>query len=167
MLKAAVLAMLMLAAGTAAANETMKLGTYDSRLVALACARSQSFAASLKVLSSELAAAKAAGDQEKVRELEQDGAWMQVRLHQRTFSTAGAADLLKGLEPRLPAIAKQAGVAAIVSRWELPYSDAAVELVDVTDQVAALFAPDAATRKLMAEVAAMAPQPFDEVPLED
>lgn len=167
MLKAAVLAVLMLAAGAAEAGETMRLGTYDSRVVALACARSQAFAASLDELRSELVAAKAAGDQAKVQELEQEGAWMQVRLHQRTFSTAGAADLLKGLESRLPAIAKQAGVAAIVSRWELPYSSPSIELVDVTQQVAALFAPDAATRKLMDEVAAMAPQPFDEVPLED
>lgn len=92
---------------------------------------------------------------------------MQVRLHQRTFSTAGAADLLKGLDEKLPAIARQAGVAAIVSRWELPYRDPALELVDVTAAVAELFAPDAATRKVMAEVGAMEPQPFDEVPLED
>lgn len=167
MMKSAILAILLLATGTATAAEQVKLGTYDSRVVALACARSQQFAASMRARQAEMAAAKAAGRQERVRELDQEGAWMQVRLHQRTFSTAGAADMLKGLESQLPMIAEKAGVAAIVSRWELPYSSPSIELVDVTQQVAALFAPDAATRKLMDEVAAMAPQPFDEVPLED
>lgn len=41
----------------------------------------------------------------------------------------------------LPGVAKQAGVLAIVSKWELGYQSPEIEVVDVTPEVAALFHP--------------------------
>lgn len=155
-------------AGVAAAEKpaAVKIGVYDSRAVAVAWARSPEFMESMQEMRQEHDRAKEAGDQKKVEELERQGPWMQVRMHQRGFSTAGAADLLGDRRSALPAIAKEAGVVAIVSKWELPYCDAAVEQVDVTLQVAGLFHPDEATLKIIGELQAQAPVPFDDVPLD-
>jgi hypothetical protein len=155
-------------AGVAVAEKpaTVKLGVYDSRAVAVAWARSPAFMESMQQMRQERDRAKEAGDQKKVEELERQGPWMQVRMHQRGFSTAGAADLLGDLRADLPAIAKEAGVIAIVSKWELPYCDASVEQVDVTLQVAGLFHPDEATLKIIGELQVQAPIPFDELPLD-
>jgi len=154
-----------LSAVAADAPAKVKLGVYDSRAIAIAWARTPAFAESIKQLRAEFMSAKEAKDEKRTQELEQQGQWMQVRMHQRGFSTAGAADLLGELKSLLPAIAKEAGVIAIVSKWELPFSDPAVELVDVTAQVVALFHPDEETQQILGELKDRPPVPFNELPL--
>jgi len=162
-------ALLVAAAGVAAAAEgpaKLKLGIYDTRAAAIAWARTPAFAESMRQFRLGHDEAKKAEDQKKVDELEQEGQWRQVRLHQRGFSTAGAADLLTDRKAELAAIAKEAGVGAIVSKWEVPYSDDSVTLVDVTMQVVALFHPDEATLRIITGLKDQAPVPFDELPLD-
>jgi hypothetical protein len=154
------------AAPPAAGAATVRLGVYDSRAVALAWGRSPEFHGLIQKLRDEFALAKAAGDTARMRELDRDGMWAQVRLHQRVYSTAGAGDLLAAVRDQLPALAKEAGVVAIVSKWEVPYSDAAVELVDVTKAVANLFAPDVMATKYIEQMAQEPPVPLDRIRLD-
>lgn len=154
------------APASAPAAATVRLGVYDSRAVALAWGRSPEFHGRIQKLRDDFGLAKAAGDTARMRELERDGMWTQVRLHQRVYSTAGAGDLLAGVRDQLPAIAKEAGVVAIVSRWEVPFSDASVELVDVTKAVANLFAPDVMATKYIEQMAQEPPAPLDEIRLD-
>ena len=66
----------------------------------------------------------------------------------------------------LPGIAREAGVVVIVSRWEMPYNDPSVEIVDVTLPIAGLFKPDEQTLKILAELKDQKPIPFDEISLD-
>jgi len=154
------------AAPAAPAATKVRLGTYDSRSVALVWGRQPGFRAGMRELLEEYKAADAAGDTSRMRRLDQEGLWRQVRLHQRVFSTAGAADLLAPVRDKLPAIAQEAGVVAIVSKWELPYSDPAVELVDVTAKVVALFAPGVMGAKMAEDIMNEPPKPLDEIRLD-
>jgi hypothetical protein len=150
----------------ATAAQAVKIGVYDSRGVAIAYARSPEFRERMGRLRSGYEQARAKGDSAQVRKLEQEGPWMQVRLHQRGFSTAGAGDLLAKVAGGLPGIARESGVVLIVSKWEMPWQDASVEIVDVTLPIARLFKPDEQTLKILGELKDQKPIPFDEIPLD-
>jgi hypothetical protein len=154
------------AAAEKAANSPMRIGVYDSRGVAIAYARSPEFGESMARLRADYEQAKAKGDSAQVKKLGQEGPWMQVRLHQRGFSTAGVGDLLAKVDDALPGVAREAGVVLIVSKWEMPYQDASVEVVDVTLPIAKLFKADEQTLKILGELKDQKPIPFDEVPLD-
>jgi hypothetical protein len=154
------------AAGQTPADAPMRIGVCDSRGVAIAYARSAEFRQIVAKMHSELQQARAKGDEEQVKKLETEGPWMQVRLHQRSFSTAGAGDLLAKVADGLPGVAREAGVVLIVSKWEMPYRDPAVQIVDVTLPLARLFKPDEATLKILGELTAQEPIPLDELPLD-
>jgi hypothetical protein len=147
------------AAGTAgsaaapAAAETaapMRIGTYDSRAVGLASARSAAFAESLRELRRRHADAKKAGDSKLVKELEREGAGRQMRLHMQGFSNAPVTDCLDAVRDQLPGVARAKGLAAIVSSAD--YRDPAAEVVDITGDIVALFKPDDATLRLIADI---------------
>ena len=146
-LLAAVPAGPVVAAGGAPA--AVRIGTFDSRAVALAYYRSPDRKADIGAMRADLEKAKAAGDQKKVEELQARGPAMQMLMHQQVFSNGSIGNITAAMASRLPDVAKAAGVVAIVSSWELPHSAPGVELVDVTPQVVALFAPDAQTTKII------------------
>jgi hypothetical protein len=154
------------AAAEKAAKPRMKIGVYDSRGVAIAYARSPEFRESMARLRADYEQAKAKGDSAQVKKLGQEGPWMQVRLHQRGFSTAGVGDLLAKVADALPGVARQAGVVLIVSKWEMPYQDASVEVVDVTLPIAKLFKADEQTLEILGELKDQKPIPFDELSLD-
>jgi hypothetical protein len=134
----------------------MRVGTFDSRAVALAYYRkfyrSPEFAARLKKLQQERDVAKAAGDAEAVKRLEAEGRGMQDQSHAQVFGSAPIDDILAKVKDELPKIAKQAGVDLIVSKWSLTYRAADAEFVDVTELLAKLFQPDEATWKMLHEL---------------
>jgi hypothetical protein len=154
------------AAGQTPADAPMRIGVCDSRGVAIAYARSAEFRQIVAKMHSELQQARAKGDEEQVKKLETEGPWMQVRLHQRSFSTAGAGDLLAKVADGLPGVAREAGVVLIVSKWEMPYTDPGVEVVDATVPIARLFQPDEQSLRILGQLAAEKPVPFDELPLD-
>jgi hypothetical protein len=165
------IAMLMIAAGQvdaagSAPKSVLRIGVYDSRGVAIAWARSAEFNQAMTRLRADHERARAAGDTARAGALEKQGQEMQVRLHQRGFSTAGAGDLLAKVAAGLPAVARDAGVVLIVSKWEMPYKDPGVEIVDVTVPVAKLFKPDEQTLEVLDQLAGQPPIPFDELPLD-
>jgi hypothetical protein len=148
------------------AKPVVKIGVYDSRGVAIAYARSPGFTQSMMKLRADYERARAEGDSALVKKLGQEGPWMQVRLHQRGFSTAGAGDLLAKVADRLPGVAREAGVVLIVSKWEMPFRDASVEVVDVTVPLMKLFQADEQTLKIAGELASQKPISLDELPLD-
>lgn len=128
----------------------VRIGTYDSRAVGLASARSAAFAESLRGLRQRHAEAKKASDSKLVKELEQEGVRRQVRLHMQGFSDAPVTDCLDAVRDQLPGVARAKGLAAIVSRTD--YRDPAAVVVDITDDIVALFKLDEATMRLIADI---------------
>ena len=146
------------AAGDAAAkaSKPLRVGTFDSRAVALAYYRkfltSPEFTAHLNKLKEEHDKAKAAGDEEKAKRLEAEGRAGQAHSHAQVFGSAPIDEITAKIKDQLPEIAKQAGVDVIVSKWSLAYRSPDAQFVDVTEPMAKLFKPDEATWKMIREL---------------
>jgi hypothetical protein len=128
----------------------VRIGTYDSRAIAIAYARS----AHLETVHADLlrrrAEAERAGDEALIREIEALGGSLQLRLRLQGFSTAPVDDLLDAVRDRLPEVARGARVAAIMR--SVDFHGPGVEIVDVTDGLVALFEPDAEVLSLVANM---------------
>lgn len=138
--------------GGPGAEDALVLGTFDSRGVAVAYVRSPAFAAVLQEMRADLERARAAGDEERVAQLEAEGPALQQVVHEQGFGTAPVDDILEHIADELPAIAQAAGVDVIVSRWQLAYRHPGARTVDVTDQLVAEFEPDEQTLQVIREL---------------
>lgn len=136
-----------------------RIGTYDNRAIAVAYAGSRFNPVAQKM--QELRAAEAAKDQERVRELQAFGEKHQRALHRQGFGRAPVDDLLEHVRDRLPELAREHRLDAIA--WQIDYSGAEVERVDVTEALVALYEPSAQTLATIAELKKHAPADLDEI----
>jgi Skp family chaperone for outer membrane proteins len=145
-------------------QETVKvrIGIFDSRCVAMAYGRTD-FLKDMEDLRTKHAKAKEEGNQELIKELEQLGPTKQVLMHQQGFSTGSVINILEKIKDKLPAIAKEKNIKMIVSKWEVIFVDESFELVDITDQITAIFNPDEATKQIIENVKAMEPVPIEKI----
>jgi hypothetical protein len=141
----------------------LRVGTFDSRAVAIAYARSETFNRNIKELKAEHGKAKAAGDEKRVKELEAKGKSQQELLHKQGFSTWPVDNILDQIKGEIPEIAKQADVDVIVSKWDIVYQRSGVEFIDVTDLMVKQFNPDEETLKVLNELQKHAPVPLEEL----
>ncbi len=140
----------------------VRVGTFDSRALAMAHYRSEAFIRQVNDLRAELEEAKAAGDEKRVKELEVEGPALQELAHKQGFSTWPVDNILERIKGQIPEIATQADVDVIVSKWDIVYQGSGVEFVDVTDLMVRPFDPDEATLTIVKDI-----QKQDPVPLED
>ena len=166
---AAMVAAVVSCAGPPAAAQDAKplrIGVFDSRAVALAYGNSDEFQRMIQGMHADYDIAKAANNDSRAKELEMEGQWSQVRLHQQTFSTGPVAGILARVKDKLPAIAAQADVSLIVSKWEVQFSNSAVETVDVTLPIVKLFNPSEKVLAWVAQMKTQDPVPFEKLPLD-
>lgn len=145
--------------GTASQEKKIRLGVYDNRAVAIAYAPSKFNPVRKKM--EEYKKAKAAGDSERMKELEQWGEKHQRQLHRQGFARVPVDDLLAHVSDELPEVARRAKVDAIV--WRSDYSMPGVEVVDVTDELVKLFDPSEKTLKTVEEIKKHKPVDLDEL----
>lgn len=143
------------------APRSVRIGVYDSRAVAVAYVRSDISAGKVRDLLEQRAAAEKAGDAQRVKELEAQGERLQRRRHLQGFSTAPIDDILDTVRDRLPALGQDAGVVAIARAAD--WNDPSVELVDVTDELVALFNPDKQTLRMVADVRTRKPETIESI----
>jgi len=143
----------------------LRVGTFDSRAVTAAYVGSEKFNRRIQQLMEEHKKAKAAGDAEKLKQLEADGKAQQDRIHQQGFSTAPVADILQQIKEELPAIAGEAGVEVIVSQWDVAYNVPSAKFVDVTDLIIKPFHPSQRTRRIVKELSKQPPIPLEKLKL--
>lgn len=150
---------------------TIVVGTFDSRAVAVAYVRSQAFSDYLRAQQGDvqrvLQRAREAGDDQLAAELEALGPAIQLRIHRQGFGTAPVDDILAHIEKRLPAIAEQAGVDVIVSKWNLVHSGPRAQFVDVSLLLATEFQPDEKTLAAIREIMTTQPVPTDQLAADD
>jgi hypothetical protein len=155
---------LVLCACTQPQNTKVRIGTYDSRAIAIAWAGTKPFSDSWASLQSDYQKAKAAGDQKRVEELEAQAQARQQLQHLQAFSTASVDDILAHIEDSLPAIKQNAGVTMLASKWDeetlAKYPSA--ELVDVTMALVDAFHPSEVQRKTAVEIQKSEPVPPEE-----
>jgi hypothetical protein len=156
-------------AGIAAAGESetkLRVGTFDSRAVALAFWRGPDGMEIISELQRELKQARAAGKEKRVAELEIELPGLQVRLHQQVFSSGSVTDVIGRISDRLPDIAEEAGVAIIVPKWNVAWQGKVVEVVDVTDRLVACFNPSEQVLQMIKPMAGMEPVPIEELSMD-
>jgi hypothetical protein len=141
------------------AGSGMRIGTYESRAVAIAFARSSFMPVAEK--RREYQEAKAAGDTEKIKELEEWFPAYQRQLHRQGFGRVPVDDILEYVKDRLPEVASAMGVDAIV--FDCNYASDQVEVVDVTMALVGLFNPDEKTLKILDEIKNHAPVDLDDL----
>jgi hypothetical protein len=159
-LVAAIVAVCCLGAWTKAQNDApspaagkLRVGTYDSRAIAVAYAASAFNPVAEKM--KEHAAAKAAGDAAKVAELEAWGETHQRMLHFQGFGRVPVKDLLEHVRAGVTQIAADERLAIVT--MDCDFAGADVEVVDVTEQLVELFKPTERTREMARKVRAAQP----------
>jgi hypothetical protein len=141
----------------------VRIGVFDSRAVAVAYNRSEAFISWLTGIAAETEKAKAAGDENRIKELELEVQAHQELAHKQVFSTWPVNEILEQIAEKIPVIATQAGVDVIVSKWQITYKNPGVEFVDVTDLMVEPFRPDDDARKVINDIQAMDPVPLEEL----
>ncbi len=143
-------AMLVVLFALALNAQTPAVGTFDSKAVALAYYRSELWTTVLKAKMAERDSAKAAGDAKKTEELQKMGVSDQQLAHKQVFEGAPIPNVLQAIAPGFSAVAKAAGVSAIVS--DVLYADPAVRKVDVTMQIVDWLKADVNTREMVKDL---------------
>ena len=141
------------------------IGVYDSRAVAYAHFGSEPHQKQLREKMAVARAAQKAGDAAKFKELSAALQAEQAEIHRQVFSTAPASEAMEIIRDRLPELQKQAGVSALVSKWD----EAALQKyknatrVDVTDKLVREFIqPDEKQLKMILSIEKSAPIPLKE-----
>lgn len=163
-LSLALVALLTLGAVTLAQREhaappKARIGTYDSRAIAIAYAPSRFNPVGAKMKEHE--AAKQSGNSQRVQELQAWGEAHQRQLHRQGFARVPVDDLIAPIADKLPEVARAAGVDAIVFSCEHHAAD--VELVDVTMQLVALYEPSERTLGFVQSALKVKPVGLDEL----
>jgi hypothetical protein len=141
----------------------LRVGVYDSRAIAVACLRSEWWNKQLQEKMKEMEKARAAGDTQKVKELEEWGQSSQTKAHLQGFGTAPVKNLLERVNKELAQVAQQAGVDIIVSKWQIDYQAKDAQFVDVTDAMVALYNPDEKVLKIVEEMKKQQPVAEEEL----
>lgn len=154
-----------------AAQEKPRIGTYDSRVVAMAYCFSPACKAAegvtVAACNAELAKAKASGDKKQVDEVEakySDLIKTQIRRHKQVFSTAPIDDVLVHIKDQMPEIAKAARVGLIISKWDKKALEEhnGAELVDVTEAMAKALRPPEENLKAALDLRKKDPIPLEQ-----
>jgi hypothetical protein len=144
------------------AKETLRVGTFDSRVIAHAYAHSEMAKPMISDMSKKYILAKKEGNEELRIELKA----LQQVMQQQAFSIACVADILKKVEAELPKVAEEAGVDIIVSKWEVMFKNPSVESVDVTAHLVKLFNPSESGLKEIESYKEQPPVPLLDLLLE-
>ena len=165
-LGSAILALCLLASVSSPAQTAAskpRLGVYDSRAIAVAFANSTESRDVMKSVQADYQKAKAAKDEKQVKAIEAKMKLQQRRMHEQGFSTGSVAGIMAKIKDKLPGVAKQAGVQAIVSKWELNYQATELEVVDVTDELVALFHVSDKGKEWVKSIRTQPPLPIEQI----
>lgn len=130
-----------------------RIGIYDSRVVAYAYFWSEAQQRRRNEHMAATKAAKAAGDQARLAELDAARRQGQDTIHRQIFSTAPVDAILDTLKPRVAEVGKQAGVTRLVSKWDKKALKQfkRAEQVDVTELLLAEFKLSDKQKKVVVE----------------
>jgi hypothetical protein len=141
----------------------VRVGTFDSRAVAIAYYRSMEFQKVLGEKRARQSKAKQASDAAAVQLLEAEGRQLQGLINRQGFGNAPIGEVIKRIEDELPKVAKRVGVDVIVSQWDVVFQKSDTSFVDVTDQLVQLFKADKKTLEVIAAIRKTRPVPVSEL----
>lgn len=133
------------------AQTKLRIGTFDSRVIAVAYANSK-----FNTMSSELGvkmqAAKEKNDANEIAQIEREGKMRQAMMHEQGFGTGSVRNILNLMKDKVAEMAKKEKLNLIVSKWEVVYNSTNCELVDVTEKIVNFFEPNEKMKMMMKEM---------------
>jgi hypothetical protein len=141
-------------------QSVLRVGTFDSRAIAIAHARSAAFAKDLQQLHAEHKKAKEEKNDKLTAELEKKGQMQQKLMHLQAFSLGSVSEILARYPDLLPAVAKEQDVVLIVPQTEMAFRGAAVQVVDVTEALATKLNSDPRIAQMLKEIKDVKPLPM-------
>jgi hypothetical protein len=145
----------------------IRVGVYDSRAIAVAYANSREFKNAMQPVLAEFDKAKLANNQKEMADIQHRMQIDQRLLNEQAYSTSSVASIIATVKPSLPAVAKEADVDLIVSKWELNMLAYNVETEDVTDKLVALFHTTDQGWKWAKEIQQRPPVPIEKYVLQN
>ncbi len=137
-----------------------RIGTNDSRAIAVAYGNSSEGMEYVKGLFADIKKAKDAKSDSLVKVAEQRARTFQILSHLLAFSTGSVSEILERHKSEVDAVAKEAGVDLIVSKFELNYAGPGIDTVDVTPQLVRMFKPSERVKQWLAGMAGQKPLPM-------
>jgi hypothetical protein len=134
----------------ARAAETVKVGVFDARAVAIAYYRSELHHKDLEVRSGEVRKADEAGDHVKARLIERQMRDLQAEAHRQVFGVGPYATLGERMKGVFEQVGTRAGVKAVGP--EIYAVGEGVGRVDLTEDLLAALGADEKTRKVVDEM---------------
>jgi hypothetical protein len=129
----------------------VRIGIYDSRVVAYAY-----------TMTDKLDSAKIAGDRVKIIGLEKNISKLQnIRINQ-VISTYPVIDIIDLINDSIPGIVEKYKVSSIVNKWAISYLNQDVDIVDITVEIASMFANENEIRRMYPSSGIPDPQPLME-----
>jgi len=129
----------------ALAQEEIRIGTYDSRAIAVAYFNS-SYGKQVMELMGNLQKQKRESleviDTMKIKKLNKEGKMRQAIMHEQGFGTGSVKDFLVVIEDKIELLAKSENLDIIVSKYELNYSNSNCIVIDITEKLANLYEPN-------------------------
>jgi hypothetical protein len=146
-------------------GETVRIGVYNSRCVALAYGNSEQHNERIRELRQRREKALEEGKEQIAKECERTGEALQRRAHMQVFSNGPIDGIVAEIADEMPALAAKHDLDAIAEG--LVHAGPGVETVDITKDVMELFDPPERVWKWMEGVLEHAPIPIEEAAMLD
>ena len=136
----------------------IRIGTYDSRIIAVAYYNSKHFAG-FPEQSEKMKIAKK-NDTTEMANINKELGLRQRMMHEQGFGKGTVCYFMDEIKDKLSEFAKNEKLNFIVSKWELNYYSTDAEIVDVTEKVANLFEPKKSMKEMISDMQSNAPVPI-------
>jgi hypothetical protein len=136
------------------AQTKLRIGVFDSRAVAIAFYQSK-FSNTQQIFGSlhtKMKEAKEKDDKEAIAKIEREATLRQAMMHQQGFGDGSVNNITETIKDKMAQLAKNENLSAIVSKWEMVFSGADIELVDITVKVVDFFEPNEKMKEMTKEV---------------
>jgi hypothetical protein len=152
-----------LVSGERELKDTLKVGVYDTRAIAIVYARSEFHSNWISELKARHEKAKAAGNEEDIAAIEKEAEDRQHLFHLMGFGTYPVEELLDPVRDKLGGVAEQAGVDVIVSKWAFTWHRGDAGFTDVTPAMMQLFNPSEKALELYGQIKDKPPASREEI----
>jgi hypothetical protein len=119
----------------------VRIGTFDSRLIALAYYGSKDYEKVVADFDKSYKDATLKKDSAVIKKLLVKGPVMERLMHDRIYGKGTINDILDNYKEKITAIAKSQNVILAVSKWEVQYKTPNVEFIDLTWKIMDIFNP--------------------------
>jgi hypothetical protein len=143
--------LILIGSGNICAQTKLRIGTYDSRIIAIAYFGSKHFTRFAEQ-TERMKTAKEKYDTAEIANINKEMSLRQRMMHEQGFGKGTVCYLMDEIKDKISEFAKNEKLNIIVSKWELNYYGTNVEIIDVTEKVANLFEPSKSLKDIIPEM---------------